>query len=341
MSETITRFLNESLEREIYENVINKTFPAMYDQDKNILQKYLIATLDVISSLYRFNNEKHKYQIRQNNYQDLKWILQFLLPFISDTNNNSKTITKLNEIYVTKVTDVDINKDSPIYRYSNLQYGRCKRGEYAEEIEFSEQHIEHNFRLLIDSLLQSSNKLYVNWIDVLPVTDEYTSLELYVNTAILFNTKSYIDFNVEMINPNNKTNEYYELLRKYGGCLYIGDIYNTLRNYLYEEIKDTKWLIYDIKIADNLLPLIYVLKLITDSYHKNIIDRALNNVIWETLSEWERKMFSNFWKDLKDYSEQNIPLNIEYVFDGSSLRRIIKSIIISFDNKYFKQNKKK
>lgn len=342
MSEITIRFLNESLEREIYDNVITKTFPAMYEQDKNILQKYLISVIDVISSLYRFNSLAHIYQLRQNNYQDLKWILQFLLPFIPDANGKLKTITQLNDIYVSKVTNIDINKDTPIYRYSNLQYGRCKRNEYASEIEFSEEHIAHNYKLLIDSLLQSSNKLYVNWIDVLPVTEEdYQTTDLFINTYELYKSKKYIDFNVENIDPLDKSTQYYEFLISHGGSLFIGDIYNTLRNYLYDDIKDVKWLIYDISLSDNLLPLIYVLKIFTDNYSKNIIEKALNNDIWESLLPQERNKFQNFWNDLKDFSDQNIPLNIEYVFDGTSLRRIIKSIIISFDNKYFKQNKKK
>ena len=61
-------------------------------------------------------------------------------------------LRSLDELYINKQDSnrIDINIQSPKYEYTNLEYGRCKRiGNNAEEIQFSEDHLKHNYILLI------------------------------------------------------------------------------------------------------------------------------------------------------------------------------------------------
>ena len=85
------------------------------------------------------------------------------------------------------------------------------------------EYLKENYNLLIRSINIISNKLYINWITTFPIKiDEIENLITYkqLNSWIL-----------------NHTSE---------SGLYIGDVYNTLVNDLYINIKPYKWLLYEV-----------------------------------------------------------------------------------------------
>jgi hypothetical protein len=336
------RFLNENIENEIYQDVISSIFPSLHENDKLILKKYLITVIDIISFIYNLKEDEYLHQLRQNKYQDAKWLLLHLLPYISEKYEKYNKILRINDIYNKKLREVNINEESPNYVFSNIQYARCKRENNAIEIEFEEEYIKQTFYLFIDAIIKSSNKLYVNWMDILPydiVT--YKTKQLYINTNNLFEKKQIQNISATTIIPGNNDIEYIHTIKEQLSSLYIGDIYNTASNYFYNDIKEIKWLIYDINLGGSIMPLIGCFEEIVKDYSETIFYEALKNKEWEGINELEQKKFQMMWDNLKNCVLNNLPLPIKIItIESKIIEKILCSIIISFDNKFAKNNSK-
>lgn len=263
--------------------VVSQVFSILNDNHKQILNTYLIDIIDIIAVKFNFDpNNKSLYekQFTQNNSRDIKGLLLILLPYIDDElGNKKKQIASLNDIYTEKKESSiqDINKGEPLYKYSNIQYNRCKRNgtTNASEISFDETHVKHNYELLKDSIQIIAHKLYINWIDVRPLSMlDYQESDLY------------------KITQGNKFN----LDDKSYRGLYVGDFYNTFANYLYEEVKKVKWLMYD-ATDPSLMPYLEYLKL------KGLVpDTLLKDISWQETPY--KSSFANSWASLRgDTSE--------------------------------------
>lgn len=365
------RFVDTTIKNILMDNVISDMFPNLITEHKILLHKYLVRLVDLLSVTFNFNNDNnYVHQLRQNNFQDIKWLLLHLLPFINDDGTKLKDIVNLNDIYSVKIIDEDINKHSPVYKFSNIQYGRNIRGEISTEIKFSESHIQHNFYLLCMTLVEMSNKLHVNWIDVMPVvysdyngkgkySDVYNSaLKLFLNTNEKisnskgnqynnFNPISDIVIDETKFNFNNLYNDF--------SSLYIGDIYNTISIYLFDDIKNIKWMIYDICI-DNLSqdrdgnlktvlrPAIYVLYFCAKEFFgsgDNPLTYSLRNIEWDQLTKTDKYNYMLFWKNIvlttKEFGEIKLSDEAQLSIKNVSLKRLLTSIIINFEAKYAKK----
>ena len=165
-------FITKEFENEIYINVIQTTFNNLNSREQQLLNGYLVDIVDIICIKFCFdenNKSIYEQQFRQNNYRDLKGLLLMLLPFI---DGDKSTIRTLNDIYIKKIDNTDINESSPEYVYSNLQYNRCIRDNPIRERHFEEEHLEHNSILLKNTIQTVSNKLFVNWVDVTPIVTD-------------------------------------------------------------------------------------------------------------------------------------------------------------------------
>ena len=106
-----------------------------------------------------------------------------LLISVCENNWNNSALALLE-----KTTDINVNDGSVKYLFTNLQYGRCIRDEEIKEIKFNEEHLRDNCDLLVQTILESSHKLYVNWMNIIPITeDDIDTSQLYINTFNLFN----------------------------------------------------------------------------------------------------------------------------------------------------------
>ena len=92
--------------------------------------------------------------------------IYLLLPYLK---KKPLDIVSLNDIYIKKEKNVDINKTEPKYIYSNIQYDKCieSNGKYFE-YEFTEDDFNQNLKLLINTLKLCSNKLHFNFINIYP-----------------------------------------------------------------------------------------------------------------------------------------------------------------------------
>lgn len=288
-------------------DVIGMVFPNLNTNDKGFLREYLLDIIIFVAYKFNLDDKPDEYirQLTQNDSRDLIGFLLMLLPFIDDSDGKKKAqIQSFDEIYIEKdekESDVDINTSSPKYKYTNLQYGRCLRvgegsGEYIE-MKFNRNHLIDNHELLKYTIHQVSHKLYVNWINILPLSNNRAVFEkstIYEKTSKYFELlkkdrkeiKSAID---ESKNIKKSDDRFIgdNAHLKYGG-LYIGDIYNTIFNYIYQATTKGEWLL----IGEP--PLLITL---TEKFEKSYIH--LLNQKWNQMDDSERELFGKEWELIK------------------------------------------
>ncbi len=327
--------------------------------DLNILNDYMIKIVEIIYYINNLDKTNFEYQLTQNNYKDVKWLSTFLLPYL---NADPSELRSFSDLYTQKISDQydDINKSEPIYKFTNLQYGRCTRsGDFknvkCSEIPFDKSHLDHNFKLFVQTLVTSGNKLYVNWLNIIPVpTTDLVTHKTFINTDNLYNNSKYKDINFsDIADKTNLSEEDKQLL----GSLYVGDIYNTIRMYLYDEIKENKLLLFDIVIFPSRAKstAIGVLNEIFCNNDVFLLNDALNNIPWLGQSTENQTLFASIWekllksylfntefvvKPLIDYNKDEpgfVPTQTEqsfYTIAPISLQRLLKGIAINFDKKF-------
>jgi HrpA-like RNA helicase len=351
-------FVNEIIIINI-KNVINEVFSSLIPSHANILEIYLIRLINIISLIFNFdltNCDNYEHQLLQNNFQDIKWLLCHLLPFINE-NSNTKNIKNLNDIFESTKKNVDINLDSPQYTYSNLQYNRCIRDKNNYQPRtFNVEYLDHNFYLLVDSLKTMSNKLMVNWMDIIPFTiDDFKEKKLYIDTKTIFYAKKIQDWDAynDVLFIKDEKDVYDNLKTKING-LNIEDIYNTISNDLFQGIVNIKWLIYDIPFFNmnnryanssedsDELPLIIFLY----GFFENIPFFKKDGANWIDLSDETRYNVETEWKNLINLGNNNMDKMFVLYKNGpllnvpnSSIKIILLYLAINFDKEY-KNNSK-
>lgn len=317
--------LTKNFKDELQKHVIDNTFQSLSINHKNMLFKYLDKIIVYISIKFQiFEQDVYEKQLRQNNYRDVKGILSLLLPYIDDdANTKKKNIKSLNDIYVKKQsssspTSSNITTSEPKYEYSNLQYGRCIRSPNGQhhEINFDESHLLNNFILLKQTILSIANKLYVNWVNIRPI-----SLEKYMDSVLFNVTLAYHRNHMIPISDVTKPNP-----SAYNG-LYIGDFYDTIANNLFNSVKNIKWTIYNTSRTKEYGTIPYLLLLNSVIPIQNCAD----NIVWNSLSTQDKTTFTESWRILASTISSSTSIK---QFTNLTLQRLTKSLIIFF-NKYY------
>ncbi len=331
----------------IIKDGINKLYTNLNSNDINYLNRRMYKIIELLYYQYNLNKNDFEYQLIQNDYRDVKWLSTLLLPHL---NVDHGKLNSFNDMYHSKLHDVDINKTEPSYIFTNLQYGRCKRtGTYNDvkcnEIDFSYEHLDHNFYLFLESIIVSSNKLYVNWQNIipLPISDIKTNTT-YINTNDIFMSQQLREFDIMKFSESDITQDDKKLL----GSLYVGDIYNTIHTYLYEEIKEIKLLIFDIVVFPfrKRYSAIHILNEIYSE--ENLMADCLNNLQWESLTELKQNKFTEIWNKIidthnsgKEYSVKNYNITANdidsvshYTISRISMERLLRGILVSFEKRF-------
>jgi hypothetical protein len=324
------KLTDKLFETEIQDIVIPSIFQNMNSNDRNILFNYIIKIINIIAICFSFDIEKKRddylYQFRQNNYQDTKWLIFHLLPYIS-IESNSNDITSFNDIYIKKKNNVNINEDEPNYIYSNIQYNRFIRenGEYKER-PFNIEDLNHNYYLLINSIRNCSNKLCANWINLLPYTTKsYYESNLYKNTIKSFASKKIFDWDPLVDTNIQLTNETLcQNLNEKSKGLYIGHIYEEIAD-LYYSIKDYKWIIYDITKKNEIFDM--TMTEFIKFYFSRTYKIMLKISDWDNITEIEKKEFKTDLEALK----QKISIQEE-------IYSFMRGFILAFDKSFDAKN---
>jgi hypothetical protein len=266
--------------------VISKVFPNLVDNHKRLLSGLLDELVNIIIIKFRVHKNILNAQLIQNNYQDYKGLVFLLLPYINADATGRQKIRSLNDLYVLK------NK------FTNIQYNRVKRDN--QEITFNEEYLRNNFELLKDTINQIANKLYVNWIDIRP----YTRVKITeaTNVGIIMDTQNVI---------NNRTLVDDEMAPGFS----VGDIYNTLSNDLYNNIKDIKWTIFDVRVGEKLVPFIVV------------VDDILG--LGDSLNGKDYKVTSN-WSNLIRVVSRGAGIGN---YNSEAVEKVLRTLLWFFDKK--------
>ena len=197
--------------------VVNQLFPNLNNKDKNnllVLSGYLIYKIN-----YLFNIKDINTQYKKNNNRDIKAIILLLLPFIDNEKENIfSEIIDLNQLLYSYVGSSKIpkyiynEKRSDIlpqhFKFGNMLLGLDNEELFINNDKLINELIHHNFISLLETLKIINGHLYVNWVNIIPITN-YKESDIYIN---------------------NK--------------LYEGEYYNVIRNIYYQDIIKVKWLIF-------------------------------------------------------------------------------------------------
>ena len=211
--------------------------------DINTLIYFILFIMNIITHKLSINKEDITLLWTDNN---IFAILLLLLPYIDPENYHF--INDLNDIVNINIKKIDANIEDMTNskKIFDLLPNAYTQQEEINDNEYIYAIIYYNIIYLIDTIDIIKSKLYINWTNTIPITiQEYKNISLYSKTIELFTTfkdkKNIIDF----IN-NNEINEIKFI--NYSG-LWIGDIYNVIRNDLFINIKKIKYFIYS--YADN------------------------------------------------------------------------------------------
>jgi len=308
---------HEEYRKELNNNVVKNLFSSMNDNDKNILSIYLTNIVYVIQTVFIIDEATMKQQMKLHDYREAKWLLCYLLPYTNTAYKLRSEITSINDIYSQKRNEnVNINKEAPLYTYSNIQYNLFIRNkdDYKER-EFNINMLHQNYLLFIDSIKQSSHKLSLNWVNIFPYTIDPIK-EIIVNKKIekKVNINSYGNETNKLISKklvtlydntndlfnNGNLNDWKNLNdTKRMQSLYIGDIYNTLSIELYRNIKKIKWLIY---VVNNELMIVHLYKLfpiLRNPDLQSLIYKENDSTFYD---------FTNKWNELISKIDDNLLL---------------------------------
>jgi hypothetical protein len=306
------KFINKSFEKNI-DNVIHQMFPNLIKEHKTLIKNYTLEIIEYISCRFCFdvsNNKKLYYdQFYQNDFRDIKSVINLLLPYIDDKNGTyelHKQVFTLSDIAKAEITNINFDRsqnDDEIYRYGDKD-------------------LEINKKLILDTLNVVSNKLYVNWLNCLPYT-----LSNYKDSLLWEKSYNFFDSPDKDIEKLRYDPEYYGI--------HIYDIYNCCNQFLFQHIVSTKWLLYEklLDLETNKKPVMYIDE-ITRFFD---LDLLLNKKKYELLSDEEKINLRTKWYGLLNSankaSKGSSKINILTKFHLG----IVKNIILhyeSYNNSY-------
>jgi hypothetical protein len=338
---------NETIFRAILANdpdgIIRKLLPQLERTQFDYLIDILCNLVNNIISLFHIEKPNDfRQSLLADKGRDIISLFLLLLPFIEnkddvdrqgDEKENLTKLQKLEDLYVKKEMsheNDDISKVSPRYKYMNIQYNRCVRphtkNDTPIERPFDISHIEHNYILLLQTIQQIANRLYVNWTNIVPITN-YKKHQIYSDTVNAIKNHTISDTRLQLP-PKNIT---YTSTRQHivikSNHLYVGTIYETVYHQLYKKIKNVKWLLYNIssKGYESMTSMSTIPTII--EIFKNSLKLDMKYLFegkqWEKITKIEQDKFTDTWKQL--YQNNNKPISVSVKIS------ILHSFIIFFE----------
>jgi hypothetical protein len=290
-------------------SVLDGIFPNLNYKDKIIIIDYTTQIIKYIACRFCFDLEEEEIyykQFNKNNFRDIKSVINLLLPYIDDVNGTyvlHQQVTTLSDIAKPNITNINYDRslnDDEIYRFSEID-------------------LYINYKLILDTLNVSSNKLYINWLNCLPYT-----LTKY-KESLLWKQSYYFDINKNKFNFIDKDIKDLRCDFDYYG-IHIYDIYNCCNQFLFQHMLPIKWLLYEKLLYDNKKPVMYIEE-ICELFNLELL---LNKKYWELLSEDEKTNISSKWYGLLSSANK--------ATKESKLNKfhlgIVKNIILHYESFY-------
>lgn len=312
---------------------LQNMFPQLNQYDMNIIKQLTLYLIEYISIRYGFEKEFAYKHWTKNNGRDCISLSLTLIPYINNEaysmiTNLSDIIFKTNQnesIIKTSILELD-RKDTlkSYFPYSNYSLGLLnEQNDSILELNKDGEHIiyhciENNFISMLETIKITNGKLYVNWLNIIPLVD-------YKNSQFYKTSINEINELAQLINKNNITDpfKFHSILKNNKG-IYIGDYYNVIMNGYFESIKQIKWVIFCRNINNNYYYMIQYLNKMID------LSLILNNNDYNNMTDIEMLKFNNTIKSWIYNLSNNkaIYLDIEWEFD--ILKNIFSFMIFNY-----------
>jgi len=270
----------------IYEKIkelINENFKKLITIHKNILVKYLYKLI-VLFGIY-FYSDNFMEQLYLNKYQDIFSLLVLMMPYYD--LNKSKSIITLDELFLNKNNNSK-NLESSYY-IDHLELNSDNNSKINDD--YLNKYFNSVITCINNTLSQIHCLILPNWCNIFPYTMEtYKYSNIYINFKYMYTNRKFMltDFISILIKTDKQTD--YDFKNDTEFILGYPILYGTIYNFLYTDIKNIKWLIYDLNISNiEIIPnIIYI-------GNKLEINSIINKP-WNKLSEIEKEKFNNLWK---------------------------------------------
>ena len=244
--------------------LINKIFVILLDDQKKILVKYLILVVIELSKYYY--NENFVKQLLLNNQRDLMSLLVLLMPYYKLEFSNK--LQNLNDIINGNIESKK-NYDTTFY-------------EDHENIEI-EKYFKNSYLLIQNTFFKTAHRLMPNWITIIPCKlEDYSKNELTQNLSELYLNKTFEKDNLK---------------------LQYSTLFGTCVNFLYNDIKNIKYLIYNVIDENETIPLII--------YFSELLNFYDYSKIFENLKYDERYYLMEKWNSIKN--QKNVKIKLKSV----------------------------
>ena len=369
-------FINDTKKQYIHNFLKNNILTNLNYTEFNLIIYHLTILIEFIS--VRFSIRPRDYdifwnQLVQNNHRDIIAMFNLLLPYIDDKEGKyslHKEIYELKDISDKKINENQFDQSINNYLITNTKYNLYYDDENNIDQQYNTKLFKQNFCLLLATIDQISNKLFVNWLNIVPLSIlSYKSSYLFENSFRLStqNENKYLitlNLNIEPYEniriPFNISNPHYIVNNDENtGKDFFNDKleYKIISDdktdpYIFnEKILDYKGIslndIFNTLYYDLFLDVIKLKWLIyQDTFedpNKDIIYiKKFNDLIaipglylnkkWTELSSNEQIIFASKWEIFltKVLSNQNLKRN--------SYFHMLKSIIIFFEKNYDMKN---
>ena len=217
----------------IIENIIINTFIKLNKNDQQLLIKYLYKTTMLIG--YYINNNDFIDQITMNNNQDIFSFLVLLMPYYD--LNKSDSLVDLSEIFSNKDDNAKNYESSYYIDHSNVDI---------------ETYFKNNLLAINKTLKITGNNSLANWLNIFPYTMEnIKEKEIFINFQNKLIKKSFVNDN-ELFFDIETENANFIDFNKPKFTLGYDKLLGTITNFLYNDIKTIKWMIYDVEYNNNI-----------------------------------------------------------------------------------------
>lgn len=251
----------------------------------------------------RHFNSKHPGNLKEDEHVDVN-------AGVDNATEYSKFVASKNRGEIENVEVNDLDKNNRIIIY---------------ERPFKKEYFLDHLELLMMSIEMCSNKLYINWMDVIPIRmSDYKNTGLYEDTIkkIMPHLKKTANVDGTMrFSDRSDLGAQFSSAPRAPACLInlhidptpglsYQDIYNVASNHIFLEIKNHKWLIYDIIIHKE--PISYLTHIESIIDLQNIWDGSM----WSQLDISDRDRFVREWYLFYESTNisNNTILNHFYIF---------------------------
>jgi dephospho-CoA kinase len=222
---------------EIINVKINEKFKNLNLKHKNLIKKYLLYACVICTYYFQINNPVE--QFGMNNSQDIFSIFNMLFPYYE--LNQSAEIFSLDELF--------LNKKDKASELQSTYY--VDHTELLNDSDYLEKYLSNSLKSLSNTFSKVSSKLLPNWLNIFPHTlQDYKSSLLYKNFLfkILYEPEGFkLDDDLIYTNGSSHKDFNYSSIGSYDYNFILGynNLYGCIYNFLYNDIKVIKWMIFD------------------------------------------------------------------------------------------------